>query len=279
MTDEIDVGHDCCKDWGDPRRPPRIYPSKITMNAGENINLYLKLVHPSCFESCFTWRILFGGGYVNPEFGIETYYHAPGENELCGVNPLIEARCPRELLGRVHIAINGYRDSKLAYFDIGNWKEGKLYSYGLLESMAKDLVMYKKLGPDFTTVTAYHRDCSGSRIATTHADVFQMAGLDAQMKPSRLYNRWMGTFYFPDGSHMSKEVGPTYDKAKYAILREFLARFVDWGVPTGKSVAEWLPFYATWAINVMPAAGSMADVRNLGMLREGCCNYDLIPEE
>lgn len=279
MSDEIDVGFDCCLDWANPTRPPRIYPRKITMNAGENINLYLKTVHPSCFKACFTWRVVFGGGYVDPEFGIETYYHAPPENEICEQSPLVEARCHTHRLGGVHIAINGYRESKLAYFDIGTWKTDKLHSQKVLEAMVGDVAAYKTLMPDFATVTIYHRDCSGNRIATTHADVFQIAGLDSQMKPNRLFGRWMGIQYFPDGSHFTREVGPSYGSGKYETLRRLLARYVDWGLPTGEKVNEWFPFYATWAINVMPAAGSMADVRNLGMLREGCCSYDLIPEE
>lgn len=279
MSDEIDVGHDCCLDWLVPTRPPRIHPRKITMNAGENINLYLKTVHPECFASCFTWRIVFGGGYVDPEFGIETYYHAPPENEICGQNPLVEVSCSRGRLGGVHIAINGYRKSKLAYFDIRSWKEGTSVGEDREHLPATGERDKDGKSPDAAAITIYHRDCSGNLIGTSRADIIQLPRRDPNGKVMWWAERWHGRFFFPDGSHFGTDVGPTYEKGQYWILRNYLAKFVDWGMPTGEKLAEWLPFYATWAINVMPAAGSMADVRNLGMLREGCCNYDLIPEE
>ena len=248
------------------------------MDAGTNINLYLKLVHPKCFESCFTWRITSGGGYLDPEFGIETYYHAPPENELCGQNPTIEARCPRERLDVIQIGINGYKVRKLACFEIETWKADKLHSYRILEAMVNDVAMYKNLKPDFATTTIYHRDCAGKHLATTHADVFQIAGLDSQMKPNRLFSRWMGTRYSPDGSHFMTEVGPTYDKGKHETLTRLLGPFVDWGLPAGETWESWLPWYREWAAGFQPAAGSVVDVRNMGMLREGCCNQFLVRE-
>jgi len=249
------------------------------MNTGENVNLYLKTVHPDCFKSCFTWRIVSGGGYVDPEFGIETYYHAPPENEDCGRNPTIEANCTRGNMDRITIGINGYGDSVLAYFDIMDWREGAFYQGIVMKAMVRDLELYIKLKPDFATTTIYHRDCSGARIATTHAEVFQIAGFDSQMKPNRLFRRWMATFYSPTGDHFGVEVGPTYEDGKYVVLRQNLAPFVDFKMPTGETLAHWLPWYPRWADKSQPKAGGIVDVRNAGMLDEGCCNQDLILDE
>lgn len=278
ISDNLDYSWDCCSDYQNPHRTPRIYPRKPTMNAGTNINLYLKLVHPYCYASCFTWRITSGGGYLDPEFGIETYYHAPAENELCGQNPTIEARCPRERLDVIQIGINGYKVRKLACFEIASWKTDKQYSYKVLRNMVDDVGAYRILRPDFATTTIYHRDCAGKHLATTHADVFQIASLDALMKPRGLFDRWMGVSYSPEGSPFMREVGPTYGKGKRETLTRLLGPFVDWGLPAGETVAHWLPFWKDWAAGKQPAAGGVADVRNWEQLKGGCCNRYLVRE-
>lgn len=276
MTNDIVPGFDCCNDYGDPTRTPRIYPRKPTMDTGTNINLYLKLVHPSCYASCFTWRILSGGGYIDPEFGIETYYHAPGENELCGQNPTIEARCPRERLGLIQIAINGYKEEKLACFDIGNWREGSIVVDNKLLKMPPPTKLYWNLNPDYAAIKIYHRDCAGGHLETTRVGLIQLSGLDRYMKPSRLISRWLSCFYEAGKFHLVKEYGPSYEKAKYWLLREHLGVRLDMGMPTGETVAHWFPFWKDWAAGIQPAAGSVADVRNWEMLKGSCCNQYLV---
>lgn len=275
MTNDIDVGFDCCNDYGDPTRTPRIYPRKPTMNTGSNINLYLKLVHPSCYESCFTWRILEGGGYLDPEFGIETYYHAPGGNEFCGQNPTIEAKCPRERMDIIRIGINGYRDEKLACFDIGGWREGKIVVNGRTLGMPAPTKHWWNLGPQYGACEIVHRDCAGRHLLRTAVGVIQMPR--AYDNPEGgLHGSRFQQIYYQDGTlHLTREYGPGYASAKYWALRQHLAPFVDWGMPTGETLGHWLPFWKNWASGAQPRPGSVADVRNSAMLEAGCCNHFL----
>jgi len=248
------------------------------MDTGTNINLYLKLVHPKCFESCFTWRITSGGGYLDPEFGVETYYHAPGDNELCGQNPTIEARCPRERLDVVQIGINGYKVSKLACFDIGNWREGHIVVKGRPFKTGPPLPTHEGLDPDYAAILIHHRDCAGKVLDTTAVGLIQMSGLDSQMKPDRLFNGWQQIFYYNGKTALLREYGPTYAKAKYWLLRQHLAPYIDMGLPTKETVAHWFPFWRDWAAEYQPAAGGVADVRNWEQLKAGCCNQYLVRE-
>jgi len=248
------------------------------MDTGTNINLYLKLVHPQCFESCFTWRITSGGGYFDPEFGIETYYHAPSDNELCGQNPTIEARCPRERLDRIQIGINGYRVEKLACFDIGSWREGNIVVKGRPFKTPPPRLWYEGLEPDYAAVLIYHRDCAGKVLRTTSVGLIQMAYAYGYPELGLQDTRWQTIFYYNGKTSLGREYGPTYAKAKYWLLRQHLAPYIDMGLPTGETVGKWFPFWRDWAAEFQPKAGSVADVRNWKQLKEGCCNQYLVRE-
>jgi len=249
------------------------------MNTGENANLFLKTVHPDCFESCFTWRIVSGGGYVDPEFGIETYYHAPPENEDCGRNPTIEANCSRGNMDRITIGINGYSDSKLAYFDILSWQEGAVVVDGVPKTLGPPDVHFKELNPKYAACRIFHRDCSGSLIRTTAVGLIQQPyawGHPNQGLRSDRFQQWS---YENGKMKLWREYGPGYKAAKYQVLRQHLAPFVDFQMPTGETLAHWLPWYPSWADESQPRAGGFVDVRNAGMMDEGCCNHDLILDE
>ena len=278
ISDNLDFSWDCCSDYQNPHRTPRIYPRKPTMDTGTNINLYLKLVHPYCYVSCFTWRILSGGGYLDPEFGIETYYHAPPENELCGQNPTIEARCPREQLDVVQIGINGYKVRKLACFDIGSWREGSIIVDKKPLKMPPPTKHFWGLEPEYAATRIFHRDCAGKVLRTTAVGLIQMPWAWGHPELGRLQERWQMCYYHEGKFMLSREYGPTYGKAKYWLLRQHLAPYIDMQMPTGETVAHWFPFWRDWAAEMQPAAGSVADVRNWAQLKEGCCNQYLVRE-
>jgi len=248
------------------------------MDTGTNINLYLKLVHPQCFESCFTWRITSGGGYVDPEFGVETYYHAPAENELCGENPTIEARCPREQLDVIQIGINGYKVRKLACFDIGKWREGHIVVKGRPFKTPPHWEDYQDLDPKYAAILIHHRDCAGKVLDTTAVGLIQMPFAWGHPELGLRSTRFQQIWYFNGKTALGREYGPGYKKAKYDLLRQHLAPYIDMGLPTKETVAHWFPFWRDWAAEYQPAAGGVADVRNWEQLKEGCCNQYLVRE-
>lgn len=123
MTAEIYKGHDCCRDALKPTKKPTIYPKNITLDTGESIKLYLRAIHPGCYESCYTWKILYGAGWLNTDTGIEVWYHAPEDNPLCLSNPVIEASCTRGPLDTIFLAINGFPKPVPAVLKIATWKQ------------------------------------------------------------------------------------------------------------------------------------------------------------
>ena len=278
ISDNLDFSWDCCSDYQNPARTVRIYPRKPTMDTGTNINLYLKLVHPQCFESCFTWRITSGGGYLDPEFGIETYYHAPGENELCGQNPTIEARCPREQLDIIQIGINGYKVRKLACFDIQPWREGHIAIDDKTLKMPPPTKHYGDTKPKYAATRIFHRDCAGKVLRTTATGLIQMVRGTPALGFRLEHNRFRIIYYRGGNLALTYELPRDYGKAKIRCLQRNLGTYTDSGVPTGEVGEHWLPWVRDWGADLQPRAGSVADVRNWEQLKEGCCNRYLVRE-
>lgn len=279
MTNDIIPGHDCCRDYQDPNRNPRIHPSKITMNAGENINLYLLTVHPDCYESCFTWRVKSGGGYVDPEFGIETYYHAPEENEGCAQNPVVECRCPRELVGRVHIAINGYAKPGWAYITAGQWKSG----VGGVGTTCTDPLPFYPWDPWISGTVACirlaRRNCDKSVRDYNALTIMAMVKKD----PKKGYVDETDRFYSSTGiltkEGYGKIMSGSYAECKQGVINARVLMWVGAWIEAQSPKPTFEQAREIVAGGGLLRPGGVLDVRAPKMLKEGCCNYDLIPEE
>lgn len=164
MTEEIYVGFDCCNDYKYPHRTPRIYPDNITLPLDGVVTLYLRTVHPDCYDSCYTWHILAGGGYLEPEVGIQTHYHAPRWQEDCTESPTIQVRCPRKSLDVIYIGVTGTQRPIPAVLVARQWEQPEFE----LERFYPDLLGMKYCAKDprvhFWTLRIDEYDCNGKRL-------------------------------------------------------------------------------------------------------------------
>lgn len=168
MTEKYFIGHDCCRDALKPTKKPTIYPKKIALEVGQSIKLYLRAIHPGCYQSCYSWKILYGGGWLNTETGIEVWYHAPSDNTLCLSNPVIEASCTRGPLDRIYIAVNGLPKPIPAVLVIGNWKKHKFELDKIYPHLVGMKYCDKEPRVEYWGITVREYGCDGSFIARYH---------------------------------------------------------------------------------------------------------------
>ncbi len=278
MTNGIEPGFDCCNDYREPHRTPRIYPRKPTMDTGTNINLYLKLVHPQCYESCFTWRITSGGGYLDPEFGIETYYHAPAENAFCGQNPTIEARCPRERLDRIQIGVNQHTQSAWAFITAGGWKDG---ASAVGTTCGGYLAVYPWqpfASPQFSCIQVFRRNCDGS---IRNVDALQIMAMMRRPYEGG-WEQDPDRFYSPTGILTAKASGKivkgSFAECKQGVLNARMHMWLGAWIEAQYPRPSWDNAVEACRAGGLLQAYGVLDVRAPKLLKQGCCHHSLVRE-
>lgn len=115
MVERVYKSHDCCKDVRYPKRNIRISPRWTTALKGEEVWLFAKGVHGDCDGSCFTWKLVSGGGRLPHTEGLETAYYPPGINIDCAASAHIELWCGGEAVADAYITTNIFKGKQRAY--------------------------------------------------------------------------------------------------------------------------------------------------------------------
>lgn len=276
MTQEIYVGFDCCKDYKNPTRTPRIYPRNITMNVGEVINLYLMTVHPECYKSCYTWKILNGGGFLEPEKGIETIYHAPSTNENCLSSPTIQVVCPRGSLDTIDIAVLGLPKPLSAYLKLLEWKKSIPIIKDLMIRIDPTPYYHPDMKPEYYSMNVDMYACDRSRLRRTYVGLIQRVRY-VWGKPTLDKNVWLplaapGAPILYYGLYISGDA-----KTAQGELLQICRTYGLFGrlAPTPTYYKDIRPvFVAPVPTTFIPP--QTIDIRKTWQRIEGCCVHDLI---
>ena len=279
MTEEIYVGFDCCNDYRYPKRTPRIYPDNITLPLDGVVRLDLRVVHPECYDSCFTWNILKGGGYLEPELGVYTNYHAPHWQEDCLESPLIEVRCPRKSLDKIRIGVTGTQRPIPAVFVARQWEQPEFelaHHYPHLVGM-KYCDKVPKV--HFWTIRIDEYDCNGTRlhrhqVRLVNQLVEAWCGIKIQanvFRSSLLINKTKAFLTYP--YHGSLEATKKY------LLNYWL--FTGVLPSAGKLDYNFQIYGAKWpkGKTFLLAPGTILDIRMDKVIEMECCPLQLIQEE
>jgi len=279
VTEEIYVGFDCCNDYKYPKRTPRIYPDNITLPLDGVVNLYLRTVHPDCYDSCFTWKILKGGGYLEPEVGIQTHYHAPRWQEDCLESPLIEVRCPRKSLDKIRIGVTGTQKPIPAVLVARQWEQPEFELAEFYPHLVGMKYCDKAPRVHYWTLRIDEYDCNGTRLQR------HQIGLVSQLIEAlcgiKIYtDRFIPFPILPEGAPgFSGPISKPLDEAKETALRLWTETNL-WGL----SSKLWLKFgiaNARWpkGKTFLLSPGTFLDIRMDKVIEMECCPLQLIEQE
>lgn len=273
MTPQIFTGFDCRKDYKYPTRKPRIYPRNITLNTGENINLYLRTTHPQCDPACYTWKILAGGGYLVGDFGIENIYYAPSDNDLCEANPNIEVSAGRTVLDTISIGVTGLSKPVPAALKALDWIQPEVEIEHFFPHLVGLPYCIKDPRLHYWTLRIDEYGCDGSRINRHQIGLFT----------SLLEARWCIAIrrdYYIQlrliGEQLQHHGYPQYgtlDDVKQRILRYWKEDYLFW-LPQllhGKHGIEGARWPKGKGFPLYP--GTTLDVRMDKVIEMDCCPH------
>lgn len=276
MTPDIYQGFDCCRDYHYPARTPRIFPKNITMNVDEAINLYLRVVHPDCYDSCYTWKVLAGGGFVEPEQGIQTTYSAPSKNDDCVSSPTIQVSCPRGSLDTIDIAVNGLIKPLPAYLKLRQWWWGTPDIRELQIRISKDPYFHPDMKPLMAEMFIDLYACDRSRLLRTWVGLIQKVAF--VNRTAKLFEDvWLplaatGQPIFHYAVYVTGDIIQAAQKALRVIIPNYLFGKRA-AIPTAFLKVRPL-FVAPLPTNYIPP--QTVDIRMTWQRMEGCCIHDLI---
>jgi len=279
MTEKIYVGFDCCKDYKTPTRTPRIYPRNITLPLDGTVELHLRTVHPDCYDSCYTWKILKGGGYLEPEVGIKVYYHAPHWQEDCLESPLIEARCPRQSLDKIRIGVTGTQKPIPAVLVAGQWEQPEF----ALAEIYPHLVGMKYCDKDpkvqYWTLRIDEYDCNGKRLHRHQIGV--LSQLIEAFCGIKIYTERFRQLRLHAGNLIiyGYAIWRPLETAKSDTIRLFVQDRV--ATITGMMWKKFRIANAGWpkGKSFLLTPGGILDVRMDKVIEMECCPLQLIEEE
>lgn len=100
---EITQGVDCTRRLKKPRYRLRLQRRTIHAQPSERLALRLLEVPAECSASCYVWRHVRGGGYLEDEIGEAVWFRAPSSNVGCEGSAIITVSCGEEHLDTVFI--------------------------------------------------------------------------------------------------------------------------------------------------------------------------------
>ena len=279
MTEEIYVGFDCCNDYRYPKRTPRIYPDNITLPLDGVVRLDLRVVHPECYDSCFTWNILKGGGYLEPELGVYTNYHAPHWQEDCLESPLIEVRCPRKSLDKIRIGVTGTQRPIPAVFVARQWQQPEFELAQFYPHLVGMKYCDKVPRVHYWTLRIDEYDCNGSRI--NRHQIALVSQLIEALCGIKIYTDRFRSYIFYDET-LATLTYP-YDASLEATKEYLLNYWVGtalWGL-SSKLAHKFAIYNARWpkGKTFLLAPGGILDIRMDKVIEMECCPLQLIEEE
>jgi len=132
--------------------------------------------------------------------------------------------------------------------------------------------------PKYAATRIIYRDCAGQAIDASAIGVIEQVKGSEKIGFTIMAGRFRVAWWRDGALGLGSEAPGGFDRAKNWTLFEHLAPRTDRQVPTGETWEHWLPWWRDWAARLQPRAGSVVDVRNFGMLKEGCCNRFLVRE-
>ena len=237
--EEIYRGHDCCKDYTNPKNNLSIQPYRSVIGPRDSIRLWAKGFHLDCDQGCISWELIKGAGSLQNEFGDENVYYSPAYNEGCEGNATIVLNCGGYVAAWAYVATNMYTPATLPAY------------LRLLPSPK----LYRFIGDT---------DVLQNPITSAPGPGFGVTWLERYMGRSYLCD---STFY---GEYLLMTITKRYifdwEKGKWYITespRTFTTQIVNDKIPFG------------W--KYVPGKSQTIDIRSPRMKTEGCCPQQLLP--
>ncbi|MBA7660961.1 hypothetical protein ES703_68968 [subsurface metagenome] len=276
IAESIYTGVDCCRDALYPYKPIHITPSTAAIKPGESIYLIGKNITRECDPACYHWRIIRGGGSLRDEFGHATVFYAPFSVEECEGSAEVALFCSGWVVDTCRIGVNEYTGKEIAFFKIGNWKDGYLWDH-TNKRTTTTLVgpRYKDLNPKRSTISISLHLCDGQTRTIYHDGLMQ--GSLATNEHYILQQRWFGAGIIEDHFwSMFGELANSFGAAKTRLLRNFQSLLLRIGFPTKKPWSdEWKAFHAYYRTCTF-TPGTVLDIRTPPMREAKCCPPELI---
>ena len=272
MPDDINPGHDCCRDANRPSRFLHVTPSVVWAKPGDEVVLHAKTVYYDCDSSCIYWRVLTGSGVLRHEFGKETLFYVAKDKQGCEANATIGMYCGGVLHDVARIAVNTYYGDERAYYRAGQWRDGEYPELNDCVPFAerKDECVGASRKTSCIKIKGY--DCAGNLQYTTALGVRQVC---TQRSPGvwELHESLFGGTGVGIRYEFKSKIPPlAFKLTKQAVLDNW-----SYEVPrleVKQLVSDPYPHFIIIRRHVEPPIepGGVMDVRSNEMILKGCCN-------